>query len=33
MCKKEEELTDHMLINFFKARILWQLVFSLFGVA
>ena len=32
MCKREEKMIDHMLMHYSQARILWQLVFSLFGV-
>ena len=32
MCKEEEETSDHILFHCPKARILWQLIFALFGV-
>ena len=31
MYKVEEETTNHLLLHYSKAKILWQLVFSLFG--
>lgn len=33
MCKDEKESGEHILLHCTKARILWQLVFSLFGIA
>ena len=32
MCKEEEETSVHILLHCPKARILWQLIFALFGV-
>ena len=32
LCKEELESVDHILLHFDKARLLWQLVFSVFGV-
>ena len=32
LCKQEEETTDHLLLFCEKARMLWLLIFSLFGV-
>ena len=32
LCKGEEESCDHILLHCSKASLLWQLVFSLFGV-
>ncbi|RVW48467.1 hypothetical protein CK203_088310 [Vitis vinifera] len=32
LCKYEEETTDHLLLFCEKARMLWLLIFSLFGV-
>ena len=33
MCKDEEESIEHIVFHCPKARILWQLVFLLFGTA
>ena len=30
MCKEEEKASDHVLLHYLKARILWQLSFALF---
>ena len=32
LCKEEEETSDHILIHCSKARLLWQLIFALFGI-
>ena len=32
LCKNEEETTDHLLLFCEKARMLWLMIFSLFGV-
>ena len=32
LCCVEEDLINHILINCSKARVLWELVFALFGV-
>ena len=32
MCKEEEDTSVHILLHCPKARILWQLIFALFGV-
>ena len=32
LCKGEEESCDHIIFHCSKASLLWQLVFSLFGV-
>ena len=32
MCKKEEESINHILLHYDSARMLWQLVFSVFGI-
>lgn len=32
MCKGEEELVDDILLHCSETRILWQLVYSLFGI-
>lgn len=33
MCKGDEKSADHLLLYCSKVKILWQLVFSLIGVA
>ena len=33
LCYKEEESIDHILIQCSKARVLWELLFALFGVS
>ena len=32
VCKKDEELTNHLLLQCPVASILWQLIFSIFSV-
>ena len=32
LCKEEEETCDHILIHCLKARLLWNLIFALFGI-
>ena len=32
LCKKKSESIDHILLHCDKARVLWQLVFSFFGI-
>ena len=32
LCKIEDETSDHILIHCLKARLLWQLIFALFGI-
>ena len=32
VCKEEEETSNHILLHYLKARILWQLIFALFDV-
>lgn len=32
MCKREEESSDHMILHCSKARIMWSLVFTLYGM-
>ena len=32
ICKAEEEIGDHILIHCMKARILWHLIYMVFGV-
>ena len=32
LCCEEEESIDHILIQCFRARVLWELLFALFGV-
>ena len=32
LCKEELESIDHILLHCDKAKLLWQLVFSIFGV-
>lgn len=33
LCCEEEETIDHILIHCTRARVLWELLFVLFGVA
>ena len=33
LCHEEEELVDHILIHCDKTRVVWHLLFSLFGVS
>ena len=33
MCWKDEETIDHLLIHCVKTRVLWELIFTLFGVS
>ena len=33
MCKREEDSVDHILFHYARTKILWQLVFSLFGIS
>ena len=32
LCKEEKETCDHILIHCLKARLLWNLIFALFGI-
>ena len=32
LCQEAEELVDHLLLHCSKTRVLWELLFSLFGV-
>ena len=32
LCKEKEETIDHLILFFKKARMLWNLIFSLFSV-
>ena len=32
LCRKWEESVDHLLFHYEKLRVLWELLFSLFGV-
>ena len=32
LCKRESESIDHIILHCDEARLLWQLVFSIFGV-
>ena len=32
MCKAEKESTNHLLLHYPKATMIWQLIFVLFGV-
>ncbi|KAL6322502.1 hypothetical protein AAG906_009802 [Vitis piasezkii] len=33
LCLSEEETVDHLLLHYVKTRVLWNLLFSLFGVS
>ena len=33
LCQEWEEIVDHLLLNCEKSRVLWELLFSLFGVS
>ena len=32
LCKEEEEFINHILLYCSKARVLWELLFALFGI-
>ena len=32
MCKEEEETTNHLILFYGKAKMLWNLIYSIFGV-
>lgn len=32
LCKGEDQFVEHILLHYAKARILWQLALSLFGI-